>query len=175
MSNEARTAVEQILSAAGVAFAATHKGKRKRDNWECDAWLCTFTPATRPQEPEEFDYFTGLGHRKLPPPNELRIATIGHGPLTPKDLRGETEYGRRILEGYKVPVAPHAADVLYSLLMDASASQQSFADWCSEYVYDTDSRKAFATYEACQQNADKLARILPHAAREQLREALQDY
>lgn len=73
------------------------------------------------------------------------------------------------------PVAPHAADVLQSLILDSSAVGQSFDSWCNEFGYDSDSRKAEATYRACQESADKLARVLDHKARKELAELLQDY
>jgi hypothetical protein len=56
---------------------------------------------------------------------------------------------------------PTAAEVLNCLALDASgyANAQSFEDWCVEYGYDTDSRKAERTYKAVERQADKLARF----------------
>lgn len=59
------------------------------------------------------------------------------------------------------PILPSAADVVNSCLMDSDACSMSFAQWCDELGYDTDSRQALKTYEACQENGDKLFSILP--------------
>jgi hypothetical protein len=47
-----------------------------------------------------------------------------------------------MLKGMK-PKAPSAASVLHSLVLDGSAIDQSFIDWCDEFDSDPDSRKAF--------------------------------
>lgn len=57
------------------------------------------------------------------------------------------------------PVKPDPIDLLYSLVSDASACDESFDDWCSNYGYDTDSRKALDTYLKCQENALKLRKM----------------
>jgi hypothetical protein len=53
---------------------------------------------------------------------------------------------------------PTAEDVLDSLAMDASGIEnaRSFDDWCANYGYDTDSRKAEKTFKACEKQAEKL-------------------
>lgn len=71
------------------------------------------------------------------------------------------------------PVYPKLDDVLHCLVMDSEASNMSFADWCSVFGYDTDSRKALATYESCQISGDKLRKIGINT--EKAREAFQDY
>jgi len=43
------------------------------------------------------------------------------------------------------------------------ASSQTFADWCAEYGYDEDSRKAEATYRACQDAATTVRKVLSRA------------
>lgn len=57
---------------------------------------------------------------------------------------------------------PSAEDVMECLLSDASGveSSRGFEDWCAEMGFDTDSRKAEATYRACERNAEKLRRLL---------------
>ena len=44
---------------------------------------------------------------------------------------------------------PKVADVMHSLLLDSSAVDMDFEDWCSDFGYDTDSRKARDTYDKC--------------------------
>lgn len=74
----------------------------------------------------------------------------------------------------KLP-APGIRDVLHSLVIDAEGAFESFEDWCSNRGYDTDSRKAEATYRACQVEAQALARLMSGADLNKLRELLQDY
>jgi len=55
---------------------------------------------------------------------------------------------------------PNAADVLYCLISDARAGDSTFEDFCSEFGYDSDSRKAYATWQQCQRIAPKLHKFL---------------
>lgn len=77
--------------------------------------------------------------------------------------------------GLRKKVKPSAASVLHSLLLDASANDRSFNDWCSDYDYSNDSMKAFETYQACCAIGEKLRKIFNHAQRETLRELLEGY
>ena len=74
-----------------------------------------------------------------------------------------------------LPIPPTAAEVLYCLLSDASATGQCFADWASDFGYDTDSRKALAIYEACCATGVALRDVFTHAQRAELSELLQEY
>ena len=71
------------------------------------------------------------------------------------------------------PLKPKLDDVLHALVMDASACEQSFEDWCSELGYSDDSIKALETYRECQKNADKLCKAGINVKAE--RERLADY
>lgn len=57
---------------------------------------------------------------------------------------------------------PTLAEVLGCLASDAAgfANAQSFEDWCSEYGYDTDSRKAERTFKIVKREAAKLRKLL---------------
>lgn len=65
-------------------------------------------------------------------------------------------------------VAPTLANVLSCLADDASSTQGSFEDWCSELGFDADSRKAERTYKAVERNAEKLRTLLGDSAYETL-------
>lgn len=58
------------------------------------------------------------------------------------------------------PTVPRLKNILYSLAQDAQSGTELFQDFCYNLEYDSDSRKALATYEACQENALKLRRIM---------------
>lgn len=54
-------------------------------------------------------------------------------------------------------ITPPALEaVLSCLALDASALPLTFEDWCAEYGYETDSRQAFAIWEACCNTARQL-------------------
>ena len=155
--------IAKILSAANVAFSARFVGATVRDSWECDAWRVTLKGA---RSQYESDYFTGLGHRAKPGAVDA--------------LRMRNKYGKsaeRTQEWRDAckPVPPDAADVLWSLLMDSSAENIGFADWCAEYGYSDDSIKALKTYHACQETARNLRLVFTHAQIAELSEALQDF
>jgi len=61
-------------------------------------------------------------------------------------------------KGY--PKKPKADEVLDCLLSDASSAGQTFEDWCGDYGYDTDSRRAYATWEAVEQQTARLKAFL---------------
>jgi len=73
------------------------------------------------------------------------------------------------------PKRPTNADIMYSLLLDADADDQSFNEWCDNYGYDTDSMKAFKMYQACCEEAISLKKTFTREQLENMREALQDY
>lgn len=170
MSDQIRAQVSRILSNCEVTYSAAYVGATTRDKWECDAWRVTFqTTRNGRAVSETFDYFTGVGHRA---PAEWKPgAPFYDGGQKPRP--GSLLYQNWHKSGK--PQEPDAADVLHCLILDASAVGQSFTSWCEEFGYDEDSRKAEATYRACQENADKLARVFDSVALEALRDALQDY
>ena len=144
--SETDIAVQNYLDSIGIKVSAVYCGETIRDdNWRCDAWKITLTTG---KVSNTFEYYTGTGHRKITP-------IVGQ----------VTVY----------PVYPAVAGLLYSLQLDASACKQSFDDWCSEYGYDTDSRKALETYLLCQQNGMKYNQLFSLQQREAIAEMLQDY
>jgi hypothetical protein len=57
-------------------------------------------------------------------------------------------------------VEPTSADVLYCLCSDTRAGELSFDEFCSEFGYDSDSRKAEAEWKACAAVAPRVRRFL---------------
>lgn len=47
----------------------------------------------------------------------------------------------------------------YCFLSDAVSAKQSFEDFCSEFGYDSDSRKAERIYKACEKSLAKLEKL----------------
>ena len=73
------------------------------------------------------------------------------------------------------PQIPPIAGVLYSLILDGSACTESFASWCDNFGYATDSRKALKIYEQCLEGFDKLWKVFTTAQIEHITGLLEDY
>lgn len=71
------------------------------------------------------------------------------------------------------PKPPSLDDVLFSLILDGSACENSFEDWCNDFGYSTDSRKALKTYLLCQENYNKLRKTTVDIEKERIR--LEEY
>jgi hypothetical protein len=116
-------------------------------------------------------YRAGIGH----------LPSYRQGPLTVDSanaIQFELERGHE----YRAPgyagkvILPDAADVLYSLVSDASVLDSgSFEEWASDYGYDTDSRKAETAYRACLDIALKLRNSIGEDGLRKLQKAFQDY
>jgi hypothetical protein len=148
-----------------VTFAVKFIAATKRDDWECDEWRATFT---KDKVSISFAYFTGTGHRKIPKASAHEAARM-------RRAYGNTCERQPAYKALFKPVAPDAASVLYCLLLDASANNQSFLDWCSDFGYDSDSIKAQNTYNECCKTAQELRKVFNHDMQQALQEALQDF
>ena len=84
-----------------------------------------------------------------------------------------TGLGRR--QGLKSPKPPKVADILYSLLSDASAEQRNFHEWCSDYGYSTDSINALNVYRACLDTAAALRKCFSYELLAELQDLLAEY
>lgn len=58
---------------------------------------------------------------------------------------------------------PSVSEVLSCLASDTSCLDEDFDQWCGNYGYDTDSRKAWKTFQACTQQSMKLRVLLGSA------------
>lgn len=72
--------------------------------------------------------------------------------------------GRQLTVGFFTGSAitndPDAASVISCLISDARAGEQSFEEFCSDFGYDEDSRKAEKTWNACRIIAPRIERFL---------------
>ena len=73
------------------------------------------------------------------------------------------------------PIRPKVANVLHSLILDASAADENFHDWCDNYGYSNDSIKAMNIYKECLETAQVLRKHFSLDTLRQVRELLQDY
>lgn len=161
IKSETEKAVDAYLTEIGVAYSVQGAGVgMKRDGWECDGWRAAFTKGDLR---EEFDFYTGTGHR-----------VITGRPIDPNINPRSIAYGQWERANVR-PFAPFAASVLCSLVLDSSAADQSFRNWCADLGYDSDSIKALNTYNACCDIAEKLLRIFTREQINHISEILQDY
>lgn len=58
------------------------------------------------------------------------------------------------------PRTPKVRDLLECLLADSSGADQSFEDWCGDYGYDTDSRKAYGIWTSVENQTGALKHLL---------------
>lgn len=164
MNENIKNQIADLLKQSGVNYSVIYRGERRgalSGDRTMDAWETSF--GTSDRNVEFFDFYTGLSLRG-PAPNHS---------CGPAPRRGTVAWVD--LEKQRKPIAPHAADVLYSLILDSSACDQSFDDWCGDFGYDTDSRKALETYLACQENSSKLRKVFNGEQIAKLEEILQDY
>jgi len=157
--NETDKAVAERLESFGVEFSTRYAGEAKPwGDTVSDHYRVSFGKFTT-------DFYQGIGHRK---------AIKGANMPNPPYRKGTIAYEEWAKQNVK-PVAPSAASVLYCLLSDAEAVNQSFYDWANDLGYDTDSRKALETYEACCKIGIEFRKIFTPSQMQELRELLQDY
>jgi hypothetical protein len=109
-------------------------------------------------------FYTGLGHVNKPPIGYLvhsEMVTLRDRQRFPDD---RSVFGSLLRQAWyadkRAPISPNAADVLSCMVSDTNAGQQSFEEFCSDYGYDIDSRKAFKTWEACKDSALQCLKLL---------------
>lgn len=190
------TAIDNALTAAGISMTAVfvpqsrgrYAIKARADNGKgegkggycgkgepCINWKCTVSMNGR--EAWTGDYSQGSGHL----PEYIRHPGDRNSLMNYAAELGACESGKAVRFGDAIaskgePLQPpDTRDVIYSLLMDSIADDMPFEDWCSEYGYDTDSRKAEATYHQCADTGRALRLALGTGMLDGLREVFQDY
>lgn len=90
-----------------------------------------------------------------------------HGGIETAYSRDFTAYSRHFIRGNPVPRSPRAYDVLTCI---PKSDPGTFEDFCSEYGYDNDSRKAEDIWRGCCAEWDKARRFFTPSEIEQLQE-----
>lgn len=164
--SETEKKLSDYLETIGFEYSVEYKGEQTRDKWKCDAWLFTI-------KDQEFNYYTGLGHRRLSDYDRKMVEQSYPLPRCPQTVHYRNYLAA--LEKAKKPVIPHIVGLLYSIIADGMACDMSFEDWCGDIGYDIDSRKALETYLLCQSNSAKYKKIFKPEQRAIIEEILQDY
>jgi len=99
--------------------------------------------------------------------------TSGVRPAIPRDYKSDYRFG---VELVAVP-PPTLRDVLYSLVRDSQSVLDApcFEEWASELGYDTDSREAERTHQACARISMDLMRLIGRTGIARLSTLFQDY
>lgn len=66
------------------------------------------------------------------------------------------------------PVPPTITEFLICISMDCQVGEMGFEEFCSEFGYDSDSRKAYKMWEDCKENQKKMKKILGPEGYEEL-------
>jgi hypothetical protein len=137
------------------------------EDWKANRmlqWNCRIMRQGYSASPN-FDYFQGIGHLGISPFFARHLHTNRLSIDMEQRLRVTFATGRYADQRdccmtRTALVPPTLADVLSCLLMDSIAIGYSFDQFCSEFGYDTDSRKAYDTYNACRDAATRLLQIM---------------
>lgn len=147
-------------------FTVNHLGLFVNDDlWVCDKYIVIINN-------QDFEYSTGIRHRieldRFKRDEFKRVMNMN----PKKDKTNLLHYIDKIKTVSKVK--PLDIDnVLYSLILDAQFSNETFDDFCDNLGYDNDSIKANETYRACQKNSKKVRTFITDL--EQAGELFQDY
>lgn len=141
--------LEDFLSNQAITIESFYLGADKPNGFEVDRWNCRISFDNKS---EVFEFFSGIGNRKVPAQDERRIR---------EKLRhySDSEVKRHLAAAVK-PTEPNLADVIYCLMGDVNSGNMSFGDYCSEFGGNTDSRKDLDTYLKVQENGNKIEKLL---------------
>lgn len=159
-----RANVDAYLQSIGVVYSADFVPQRlSRNSAEKNKsinWRVKFHNSARKSN-FETDYMQGIGHI----PEVPRCAkgnnydmVQARAEAAEKGIYYSKKQDHCSWGGKKIP-APSAADVLYSLVLDADATQYDFEEWASNFGYDTDSRKAEQLYNDCRKIASEMRKV----------------
>jgi len=172
----ASESITELANSLGITMqCSTPSGGVDSENWPHIAYDVTLSRNGKPFW--HGPYKLGLGHVKLPEryngdgPTARLFNTLRAGKI-PNDKAAHAAYAANLAKIQKV--SPTLPGVLHSLCIDSSPyfDHESFEEWCGNYGYDTDSRKAEGIYKECVETGRQLARAFNPDKLEQLREAV---
>ncbi len=184
-SSETAANFASLLSRMGVTMQASSGLAQTKDEWERIGFQCALSRNGKPFW--NGPYSVGLGHVKMPSSSGMFLGLTGEESNLFETLKCKPnakvkpEYMTVKLSLYsklaaRQKLTPSLTDVMHSLLMDGEASfnGESFEGWCSNYGYDTDSRKAETTWRACMETGHAIRRAFSADEVSELQEASQD-
>lgn len=172
--------IDDFIKEHGLTMTAQRipaRTDRAADQWSKDAFHYLATIKNKDGGEHSLAYSMGSGHVEPVPFVFGRFIVHGER-ATRKDydrvsaprFKPRTLFDKELHEQVVRPKQPDLATVLGCLASDCAGYEnaRSFEDWASEYGYDTDSRKAFATYEQVREQHEAMERLLGRAALQRL-------
>lgn len=162
------TTMTDVLEALGITIDATYV-PHKTPSGESPVLRWRISVRRNGRQFHETDYSAGCAHSPEYNRNGGRVTVA---------VVQECDTGWRADRPgwYGTPVPPpDVADVMRSLLLDASSTDENFNDWCANYGFDTDSRKAEASFNQCRETAAALRRTFDRDEMASLEDAFSDY
>jgi hypothetical protein len=150
MTTELEQAIENLPHPLTMECKFLGYFEDQAQDWFYHKWLVTLRYNGQTYSTE---YNMGIGHANSPRKgnNYVFYSSTACAPenwRTDKSVDAANFRARWYSDKRSAPT-PKIADVLYCLLSDSQSGSQSFEDFCSDFGYDTDSRKAHATWETC--------------------------
>lgn len=151
-----KVTLPELCKQHGVTIETGFTGLHEKDGWHHFGWNVVLGYDGRHMRLDK-PYCCGVGHSEKVSDRKGMLNAKRAGRL----LYGAEALGLRgATDDRWVPVPPQAADVLHSLLLDASAMDATFEEWANEYGYSADSMKAKETYELCRTYGLRVRRLL---------------
>lgn len=151
LSKKLKTMPELVLTSVHIGLANITDKDNNRPAYCQDKWSVTVT-----YNGQEYtaNYSSGLGSRKRKQFVRLQGGGYYHSSY------GEFKNAFNACEaGWLTLVPPTLPDVMYCLLLDGRCAEGTFEDFCSEFGYDSDSRKALETYLADQVTRNSMIKM----------------
>ena len=146
----------------GLTLTSTYLGLEEKDGYFNYSWNVVINYNGQSHNTK---YWCGSAYNKKP----NWIVTQGKG-----------YYNRTIGEyksvkdahnsGWVVPLPPAIDDVIHCWFVDASCAVGTFEDYCSEFGYDTDSRKQLEIYLECQKTRSIIIKMFGQKLFDELNE-----
>jgi hypothetical protein len=161
---EAKERLGAMIQARGVTIKCAKLLARDDDAWKDSKgalhFQCTLGAASLKQPLGPYTWSCGSGipetrAKEGPAPFHIRQAAREMKACRPGTL-DHVRARETIAAWYP---GPEPLDLISSLLLDASGSDQSFEHWAADFGLDTDSRKAFTAWEACGKVAQDMRRL----------------
>ncbi len=166
-----------LLDKLGIKLEVTYLGYKKHfedDKEERDCYRMTLT---RGRRSASFDFGNSIANSGIKIVNKNNGKVMRQYRFDPKYIKNGKfdESGFKLKSGWQfascdkivLPKAPGAYDLLASI---TKYEVGSFEDFCGEFGYDTDSRRAEKTYEAVKEEYAKVCSIFTDEEMEQLQE-----
>jgi hypothetical protein len=165
-----------IVSKCNVVYCGT----MNENDWVHDTWSINIqTNKNDVIKVENFVFKTGVGHRVDLTNSHGRLSVKQQGEV--KKLKicynatNSTGFIHTIGNTRSIILTPTQTSFMYCLLLDATAREESFNDWCLNYGYDNDSMKAFDTYQSCCKIGKQLESLFKREQIETMRSLLEEY